>query len=261
MPTRRRILRSAAALLLTAGLAPSAGATEPAYVALWAELLEAHTASVPSTVGTTVDYRALGTTAGARWRRLLHELAETGTPQGRDATLALWINAYNILAIEKVRGSHPVDSIRDIGSFFSPVWDQEAGTVAGRTVSLGEIEHKILRKLGEPRIHAAIVCASTSCPSLRRTPFTAAGLEAQLDEVMRTWLASPTKGLRVDREAKRVTVSKIFDWFEDDFDEMGGVLGAVARYAPEQDRAWLAAHRGEVDVEYFDYDWSLNDVR
>jgi len=253
--------RLALGLLGLALLASGAAADEPAYVPTWEALLAEHTRSVPTTVGTTVDYAALKGASRDRWRQLLRQLDEAPAPESREETLALWINAYNILTIDKVLGRYPVDSIRDIGSFFSPVWDQDAGRVAGREVSLGEIEHGILRKLGEPRIHAAIVCASTSCPSLRRTPFTARDLDAQLDEAMRQWLASPSKGMRIDREDERLTVSRIFDWFEDDFDVLGGVRAALTRYAPEADRGWLASHAKDGHLDHFDYDWRLNDVR
>jgi hypothetical protein len=86
---------------------------------------------------------------------------------------------------------HPgIASIRDIGSLLRPVWNREAGRVGRRARSLGEIEHEILRPLGDPRIHGAIVCASVSCPPLRREPFAAARLDAQLDDQMRRWLAT-----------------------------------------------------------------------
>jgi hypothetical protein len=251
------------ALLALPALAdPSpAAAREPAYVPLFAALLERHTQALPSTVGTAVDYAALKRESSEAWQALLRELATAPPPRDRNETLAFWINAYNVLAIDVVLRSHPIESIRDAGSFLRPVWKREAGTVAGRAVSLDEIEHGILRKLSEPRIHAAIVCASTSCPSLRQSPFTADGLDAELDLAMRSWLASPTKGLRVDRPANRITVSRIFDWFEEDFAPLGGVRAVVARYAPESERAWLARHAEGARLDYFDYDWTLNEVR
>ena len=99
-----------------------------------------------------------------------------------------------------------------------------------------------------------------SCPSLTREPFRAETLDAQLDDALRSFLASPSKGLRVDRAARTVTLSKIFDWFEGDFEASGGVLAVATRHAPEADRIWLAENSASVDVEYFDYDWTLNDT-
>jgi hypothetical protein len=172
--------------------------------------------------------------------------------------MAFWINTYNILAIDLVVKSYPVESIKDIGSFFSPVWKRPAGTVNRREVTLHKIEHEILRPMGDPRIHAALVCASTSCPSLRREPYTAGDLDAQLDDTVRVWLASPEKGLRIDRAAKRVILSPIFDWFEEDFAARGGALAFATAYAPDPERAWLERHGREADIVYLDYDWALN---
>jgi hypothetical protein len=245
-------------VLLSAG---PASTSEPAYVAAWGEVLATHTRSVETVVGTTVDYASLRGPASGAWRTLVRSLARAPEPQSREQKLALWINAYNILAIDMVVRNGPVESIRDIGNFIVPVWNRDAGTVAGNGVSLDGIEHEILRSMGEPRIHAAIVCASASCPSLRRSPFTAADLDAQLDDAVHRWLASPEKGLRIDRAANRITVSRIFDWFEADFEVLGGVRNVVAKNAPERDRAWLAGHVRGARLDYLDYDWTLNRVR
>jgi len=226
--------------------------------ALYASLLEAHTKSVADVVGTRVDYRALGRSED--WKRLVAQIRSARPSKlDRDGTLAFWINAYNILTIDLVLQHYPLDSIRDIGSFFFPVWNVEVATIEGRTLSLGEIEHEILRKMGEPRIHAAIVCASTSCPPLARTPFTPARLGADLDAAMRQWLASSEKGVSIDRTRNQVSVSAIFDWFEEDFETGGGVLATIARYAPTADAAWLQNEGRQARIQFFDYDWTLND--
>ena len=115
-------------------------------------------------------------------------------------------------------------------------------------MSLDELEHDILRKLGEPRIHFAIVCASVSCPDLRREPYTAALLEVQLEEQVRGFLANEAKGLRL--EGRQARVSKIFDWFAEDFSGVGGVAAFIRRYRPLP-----AAVAVEADL---DYDWSVN---
>lgn len=225
---------------------------------LYAALLSEHTVETSDLVGTRVDYRALE--KDSRWGRLVFQLARVRPEKlpSRNDRLAFWINAYNILAINTVIEHYPVDSIRDVGSFLNPVWDQKAGRIGGKPVTLGEIEHKILRTMGEPRIHGAIVCASTSCPSLMRTPFQAAQLDSQLDAAMARWIASDEKGVRIDRPEKNVTLSKIFDWFEADFEAGGGVLAFVSRYLDDEARNWLERHRESLSIDYFDYDWSLN---
>ena len=246
-----RVLLAALWLLPTAS-----GALD---VERYAALLESHTVAVADIASTRVDYAGLRDSTD--WRYLVDDLAKDDlTTLDRAGRLAYWINVYNILTIDMVVREAPEESIRDIGWALSPVWKKPAGRVAGREVTLDEIEHEILRPMGEPRIHAAIVCASLSCPPLRREPYRADALEAQLDDNARAWLADPRKGVRVDRVAGVVRVSAIFDWFEEDFVAVGGVRAFLGRYAPEADRAWLAARGADLELRTLDYDWSLNRV-
>jgi len=225
----------------------------------YAHLLEKYTRDVDAKVGTTVDYRGLAKEAG--WKTLVAELAATDPTrlQTRDERLAYWINVYNVFAIDLVLQSYPLESIKDIGSFFRPVWGRDAGTIGGKAYALGEIEDEIIRPMGEARIHAAIVCASVSCPNLRREPFEAARLSAQLDDSLRAWLARPEKGLRLDAERGVLWLSPIFEWFEEDFESQGGVLAFVTAYAPGEARRQLMERQADVALEYFDYDWGLNE--
>ncbi len=162
--------------------------------------------------------------------------------------LAFYINAYNILALKMVTDHWPTESIKDSGSWYSPVWDKPAGQLGGKTVTLGEIEHKILRPMGEPRIHMAIVCASVSCPDLRRQPYSAAELDQQLDEQARNFLNHPGKGLRI--ENKTIRVSKIFDWFAEDFKVYGGISAFIRYYKPD-----LPDYKIKTNIPY---DWAVN---
>jgi hypothetical protein len=259
-------LRLAISLVILAlALSPRSTARAQAvssYVPLWAplyaSLLSHHTESVEATVGTTVDYPALlREPAAGEWHELTSRLARARTPSTPEEALALWINAYNILAIDVVLRHYPVESIRDIGSPWRSVWKRSAGTVAGREVSL----HEIVRQMADPRIHSAIVCASTSCPSLSRQPYSASRIDVQLDDAMRRWLASPDKGLRIERASRRVRVSQIFKWFREDFDELGDIPGTLRRYAPADDRKWLDANAEGASIDWFPYDWSLNRPR
>jgi len=244
-----------AACAIAAALAAPATALDEA---LYARLLESHTRPVADLARVRVAYPAIA--ASPDWRRLVADLAsaDLAALRTRDQQIAFWVNAYNILAIDLVAAHYPVASIRDIGSLFRPVWKRPAGTVGGRAMTLDEIEHGIIRPFGDPRTHAVVVCASTSCPALPREPLVAARLDAQLDAALRAWLADPGKGLRIDRAAQTVQLSKIFDWFEEDFAKAGGVLAFVTRYAPEGDRAWLQAHGADARLDYFDYDWAVN---
>ncbi len=248
--------RPAPLALLAAALvaAPAAALDE----ALYADLLARHTRAVGDLAGTRVDYAALARSGD--WRRLVASLEESdpGALATRDARLAFWVNAYNVLAIDLVARHWPVESIRDLGSLLRPVWKREAGRISGRAYTLDEIEHEIVRPLGEPRVHAVLICASTSCPALPREPLRAGRLGAQLDAAMRAWMADPGKGLRVERDAGRVWLSKVFDWFDEDFETAGGALAFAARHAPPDARAWIEANRERATVRYLDYDWRVN---
>lgn len=162
--------------------------------------------------------------------------------------LAFYINAYNIFAIKMIVDHWPVDSIKDIGSLFQPVWKRPAGSINGESVSLEYLEHKIIRTLGEPRVHFAINCASISCPNLRTEPYTSLKLSQQLQEQTLHFLNDPYKGLKVGNA--RIRVSKIFKWFEKDFEKWGGIEAFIAQYRPEFKNTKIRAN--------IRYNWSVN---
>jgi hypothetical protein len=195
-----------------------------------------------------VDYEALA--MDSRYGQLLAQIetTEPATLTNREERLAFYINAYNVYAIKMVIDNMPMDSIRDAGSLFTSVWKKTAGNIAGEPVTLDQIEHAILRTMGEPRIHFAIVCASLSCPNLRQEAYRAEKLEQQLEDQTRTFLNNDTKGLTVS--GSRVRLSQIFDWFEEDFDAAGGVEAFVREYRElPQPISWRAN---------LPYDWDLN---
>ena len=242
------------------GAAPAwaAAGGEHAYLSLYARMLEKHTRAVEETVGTRVDYAGLK--ADPTWPKVVEALGQVDPEsiEGRRAKLAFWINAYNILTIDLVQKHWPLDSIKDIGSFFRPVWNREAGRIAGEPYSLDQIEHEIIRPMGEPRIHAAIVCASISCPDLRREPFVASRLSEQLDDSLRTFLGRSDKGMKLDRARDELSLSKIFDWFGEDFEPQGGVVAYLLPYFEADDREYIQARGGAIDIEYLPYDWNVN---
>jgi hypothetical protein len=184
---------------------------------------------------------------------------EQDRPQAGER-FAFWANAYNLLAIKTIVDRYPIEGIKDAGSFLSPVWKRKVGTVAGREYALDEIEHGILRKeFSEPRVHFALVCASLSCPDLRREPYDGARLEQQLAEQTRAFLGNPSKGVSLGEGGDDVRVSAIFEWFAKDFAAAGGGAAFVRRHAPPDVAARLA-RIDDGDLSYLDYDWSLNDA-
>lgn len=126
---------------------------------------------------------------------------------------AFWLDLYNAgaldLAAEAWQQSAPT-VLRLPGGFRRP-W----AVVAGEELSLDDIEHGKLRRMGDPRIHGALVCGSASCPTLRYEPYEGSRLDAQLDDQMRSFLRKG--GLIADRRAESVLLSRIFLWFGADF--------------------------------------------
>ncbi len=171
--------------------------------------------------------------------------------ENRQEKLSFYINSYNILALKMVSDHWPVASIKDIGSWYNPVWNKPVGTIGGKSISLGDVENKILRLMHEPRIHFAIVCASVSCPNLRDEPYTSTKLNLQLDNQVQQFLNNQGKGLKIVN--KTIHVSKIFNWFEDDFQKAGGVSRFIGHYKPELSQFKLVA-----DIPY---DWSVNAIK
>ena len=237
-------------------LSPGTGGAATLDADRWDGFLERYTKETSDVAGVRVDYAGLA--RDPAWRAFVAGLEQASPPMSPEGRLAFWIDVYNVLVIDMVVRNRPVDSIRDIGSLLRSVWKRPAGKVAGRVVTLDEVEHRILRPIGEPRIHAAIVCASTSCPTLRREAYRAERLDAQLDAAMRDWLADPDKGLRV--EPGQLRLSKIFDWFAEDFAAAGGVLAFVRPYLQPPVRQALDALGPNPGVVWFEYDWSLNDL-
>ena len=170
----------------------------------------------------------------------------------RDEQRAYWINLYNALTVDLVLGAYPVAGIRDIDG----PWDRKLVRVMGEPVGLNDIEHRILRPIWkDPRLHYAVNCASLGCPDLQRQAFTAGNAEALLDAAARAFV-NHRRGARLD--GGKLTVSKIYAWFQGDF---GGseakVIAHLRRYAgPDLQKA--LAGRGSIDD--YEYDWGLNEA-
>jgi hypothetical protein len=224
----------------------------------WDTLIKKHVSlkKVDGVMINAVNYKNLK--SDGKFKKLVSRLslAREDSLKTRDEKLAFWINTYNILAAKMVADRFPIKSIKDAGSFFSSVWKKPAGHVAGKERTLNEIEHEILRKMDEPRIHVAIVCASVSCPDLRLEAFKVGSLNEQLNDQMKLFLLSSEKGMRIDKKSNRVYLSSIFKWFKDDFESRGGVLKFISNYVSPEAAKELVDPR--IDVSYLDYNWGVN---
>jgi len=162
---------------------------------------------------------------------------------------AFYLNAYNILSITKVADNWPLKRLKSLGSIFKPVWTHPAGKVCGEKMTLRILERDILQQLGEPRIHFALNCASMSCPNLRLEPYDADILEFQLEDQLKTFMKQKGKGMQVVGDGQ-VKLSKIFEWFDEDFEQIGGVSNLIQAYLPSSEKPW------EIKG-YLDYDWDV----
>jgi len=168
---------------------------------------------------------------------------------------ALLINAYNACMIWIILKHYPLKSVFDIEP---KPFKQEIFNLGGKLVSLDFIEHEQLRKMGDPRIHFAIVCASIGCPDLNTQVYQAENLDEQLEGAARRYF-SQKKGLRVQAGPPRVYLSMLFDWFGEDFGENKRErLQFAARFAPLKWRKFLRNKAKKISIDYIEYDWSLN---
>jgi hypothetical protein len=182
-----------------------------------------------------------------------------------DARVAYYVNAYNAFTLKLILNWHDrIDGIKDIPS--SKRWKHARWSIGGERHSLDQIEHEILRPMGDPRVHFALVCASKSCPDLRSEAYLPERLDDQLDDAARAFLADEKKGLVTRTESgffgkdPNVYVSKIFSWFDDDFEQDGKeVLDFLREYAPADAVDYMRRWSDDLDIEYLDYDWTLND--
>lgn len=170
---------------------------------------------------------------------------------------AYWINLYNALTVALILEHYPVASIRDIGGSWLArgPWDDPIATVAGRKLSLNDIEHGILRPIWrDPRIHYAVNCASIGCPNLADRAYTRDSMEALLDRAAREYVNHPRGAAWVDGHPR---LSSIYDWYQADFGGTeAGVLDHLLRYARPGLGRRLQGYAGPFE---YDYDWSLNE--
>lgn len=159
--------------------------------------------------------------------------------------LAYWINVYNAFTVDLILRNYPLKSIKDI----KKPWDQRLWKLGDKWYNLDEIEHKILRKMNEPRIHFAINCASFSCPPLLNEAFTAEKLESQLTQVTKVFLADSQRNTIT---SNNIEISKIFKWFTKDFKQNGSLIDFLNQYSEVKINA-------SAKKNYKDYNWDLNE--
>lgn len=190
---------------------------------------EAHVAALEATVS------AIGEAQDQGWEK----------PEA----LAFYVNAYNALTVAAVLEHWPIESVMRVEGFFDTLTHQ----VAGETMTLNALENDILRseRFGEPRIHFVVNCASKSCPPLAAEPYSAENIDGRMAAASQSYVRATT-----ELSSHKVEVSRLFEWFGEDFGGADGVRAFVA----DQLEGEAAEHvRNErTEIGYRDYDWALN---
>ena len=213
--------------------------------------------------GTWVDYESLRTTQSLSAELIW--LAKSPIPKGRTAQMAFWINTYNLLTLKLVVDHPNIHSLKDLDN--GEVWSSRSFKVANKMLTLDDIEHKILRSMNDPRIHAAINCASKSCPPLINRAYTEKNIDELLNTASNLWIES--NALLIS--TSNIQLSPIFYWYSEDFSAYSvyspklpkkkqGPMGFILHFSsPEQQEILLLLLGKKPEISSFEYDWMLND--
>ena len=164
--------------------------------------------------------------------------------------LAFYINAYNAWILHEALEKYPTKSVKDLlYTFFT----SKRIKVAGEEMSFNRLEKDILiPRFKDSRVHVALNCASRSCPPLQAETFSGDKLDTQLERLARSFVNSE-RGVLYNSAKKTAEISKIFDWYKQDFTADGGVLGFInKRRSPPLPN--------DTRIAYQDYDWTLNEA-
>jgi hypothetical protein len=265
--TRRHVLASAAILAW-----PVAAQSFDHAHGAWTALLKKHVVLLRRGQASQMRYAGMAADRAAL-KAYLDGLsavsAATFAAFSKPQQMAFLINAYNAFTVELILTRYPkLASIKDLGSLFSNPWKPKWVPLLGDKLSLDDIEHGTLRVRGrydDPRIHFAVNCASVGCPMLREEAFVADRLDAQLDEQALRFLSDRTRNRLA---GDKLEVSKIFDWYGEDFRlghrGIGSLPAFFARYADQladapADRERVKSQK--LDITFLEYDWMLNDAK
>ncbi|CAM1359159.1 conserved hypothetical protein [Tenacibaculum sediminilitoris] len=164
-------------------------------------------------------------------------------------TKAFWVNAYNAYTIQLILDNYPLKSIMNIKKNGKNAWEIPFAKVGGKTYTLNQIEHEILRKkYSDPKIHVAVNCASGSCPQLPNCAFTEKNYESKTTLLMKRFINDSSRNKISEN---KVQLSKIFEWFQEDFTKEGNLIDFLNKYSKTKINP-------KAKVSYLKYDWSLN---
>jgi len=207
----------------------------------WTDILQAYVSE-----NGAVDYKGLQNNKSGLESYL--KLLSANAPNDEwsiDAKKAYWINAYNAFTIQLILKNYPLKSIKDL----KRPWGLSFIKIDGGKIALNTIEHEILRPMGDPRIHFAIVCASKSCPKLLNYAYESKTLHQQLEKVTKQFINDSSKN---SMDQSVVKISKIFKWFKSDFPKKEAFIGFLNNYS----NVTISV---QADINYRNYSWDLNE--
>lgn len=208
----------------------------------WNELLQKHVSNLGN-----VNYKGFKADH-IKFNAYLKMLSNNSPKEswGKNETLAFWMNVYNAYTVKLILNNYPTQSIKDIHG----PWNERFIKIGEKWYTLNDVEQRIIRKMDEPRIHFALVCAAVSCPRLYNKAFTAKDLETDLELLTKGFLSDTTKN---EFTKDTLKISKIFKWYGSDFKNDGkDLIDFFNQYADIEISS-------KAKKSYKDYNWSLNE--
>ncbi len=201
-----------------------------------------------------VNYQTLGSDSSlSAYINILKHVApqQLPTPNHR---LTFWINAYNAFAIRGILDGHSPSTFSGRYTYFIAT----EYIVGNELINLYDLERKLLIPgFREPRIHFAIVCASQSCPKLQSWVYTPELIDEQLTLSAEQFINDSSRN-HFDQQRKIAYLSKIFDWFEEDFtNHSGSLLNYISQFVKDE-RLAQDLRTTPYTITFLDYDWELN---
>ncbi len=170
----------------------------------------------------------------------------------REERLAFYLNAYNAIAIAQIVENHPLKSVKDIKGFT----DRLKHLVGSKPYTLDELEKKIRSDFPDPRVNFVLNPGALGFPPLAGRALRGDSLNPQLDSAAIAFIKS-IRYVRLDRKAKVLYVSRIFEWHDKEFEaSIGSVRNFLKLNLPEDFR--LALEAEPYEMKYLPFDWSLN---
>ncbi|WP_234423438.1 DUF547 domain-containing protein [Aquimarina spinulae] len=220
---------------------PKTGIIEAFNHQSWNDLLQKHVSATGTVryIGFKQDYLVLKSYLEALRKNIPAE------NWSKSDVLAYWINVYNAFTVKLILDNYPIKSIKDI----KEPWDLRFFKLGNKWYTLNDVEHRILRKMGDPRIHFGINCASISCPPLLNKAFTAQNVDHELEKLTIDFI-NDTKRNTITPSS--VQLSKIFTWFAKDFKTEGSLIHFLNKYS-------RITINSNAKKSFKKYNWNLNE--